>query len=143
MPEQWIIKYFICLWIDFFQSLGFFNLWSVVHVDPKTVQSVFNSFCSFPDIRNKKPKSKLINSRVVAEPYSELYQRSKMECCENIKGWKPLTIFEKHFILDVYWVLNTLMGSTNAMRNLRFSLDFAWVNRRLKSQSNNLTFTDD
>ena len=77
--------------ILFVCGLTFFSHSDSLTSDPlstqtlKTVQSVFNSFCSFSDIRNKKPKSKLINSRVVAEPYSELYQISKMEYCENIR----------------------------------------------------------
>ena len=62
------------------------------------------------------PEIKKQNDHRVAGAYLELYQRCKMEYGgKKVNGQKPLTIFAKRSILYVYRVLNTLMGSTDAV----------------------------
>ena len=40
--------------------------------------------------------------RTISESHSEPSQTSTMKCYAKIvKSWKPVTIFAKHFILDV------------------------------------------
>ena len=83
-----------------------------------------NNYFSKSDLENIRNKSSLIGYKVnnmrqrVSMAYRKASQTSKMELfVKKVKGWNPLTIFEKSFIVD-FWLCSESASDFDSKQSL-------------------------